>query len=55
MYKANWKLKEYKVTFVTNGGSKVAAQTVKIHKTAQKPPNPKRKDTPSRAGTRTNP
>ena len=42
-YKANWKLKEFQVTFVTNGGSKVAAQTVKIHQTAQKPSNPKKK------------
>ena len=42
-YKANWKLKEFKVTFVTNGGSKVKTQTVKIHQTAQKPSNPKKK------------
>ena len=42
-YKANWKLKEFKVTFVTNSGSKVKTQTVKIHQTAQKPSNPKKK------------
>ena len=41
-YKANWKLKEFKVTFDTNGGSKVKTQTVKIHQTAQKPSDPKK-------------
>ena len=42
-YKAGWKQKEYKVSFVTNGGNKIKSQTVKIHKKVVQPPNPKRK------------
>ena len=42
-YKANWKWKDFKVTFVTNGGSKVKTQAVRIHQTAQKPSAPKKK------------
>lgn len=39
-YKANWKLKEFKVTFKTGGGSRVAGQTVTIHQCARKPADP---------------
>ena len=39
-YKANWKLKEFRVTFETGGGSRVADQTVTIHKSASRPADP---------------
>ena len=39
-YKANWKIKEFKVKFETGGGSRVAGQTVPIHQTARRPSDP---------------
>ena len=41
-YAALWKIKQFTVTFVENGGTGVEEQIVQIHKKAQKPENPTR-------------
>ncbi len=44
IFKAVWKTNTYKVTFNSNGGSAVKAQTVEYNKTAEKPTAPTKKN-----------